>query len=268
MCASVVLIHLVGIHFMLDLFILNGAAFTAGMIDAVVGGGGLIQIPALFSLMPTTAPATLLGTSKLAGIWGTGAAAINFARRVKIEWATATPAAIAAFLLAFLGAYTVTRVPADFVRKLLPLVLILVAIYTLKKKDFGSVHAPMHEGWTEKAIAVLVGGGIGFYDGFFGPGTGSFLIFLFVRFFGFDFLGASAVAKVVNVACNLAALLWFGYSGHLLWKVGLVMAVCNVAGSLIGSRLAIRHGSGFVRKIFLTVVSLLVVKTAYDAFLK
>lgn len=253
---------------MIDYWILGAAALLAGVIDAVVGGGGLIQIPALFSVFPNGAPATLLGTSKLAGIWGTGAAAISFARRVRVEWNTAAPAAIAAFLLAFLGAYTVTRIPPDFIRKLLPFILIAVALYTLQKKDFGSVHAPLHGGAREKAMAVIVGGNIGFYDGFFGPGTGSFLVFLFVRFFGFDFLGASAVAKVVNVACNFAALLWFGYSGHLLWQIGLLMAVCNVAGSLIGTRLAIRHGSGFVRQIFLVVVSALIVKTGYDAFLK
>ena len=252
----------------MEYLILCVAAFGAGLIDAVVGGGGLIQVPALFAAMPTTAPAMLLGTNKLAGVWGTGAAAVNFARRVKVQWSTAVPAAMAAFALAFVGAYTVTRIPPDFLRKLLPFILVAVALYNLKKKDFGSVHAPAHAGWKEKTIAASVGGSIGFYDGFFGPGTGSFLVFLFVRFFGFDFLAASAVAKVVNVACNLAALLWFWYSGHLLWQIGLMMAICNVAGSLVGSRLAIRKGSGFVRKIFLLVVSALILKTGYDAFLK
>ena len=252
----------------MEYLILSIAAFAAGLIDAVVGGGGLIQLPALFSVLPNTAPAMLLGTSKLAGVWGTAAAAVNFSRRVKVAWSTAAPAAITAFALSFLGAYTVTRIPPDFLRKLLPFILIAVALYTLKKKDFGSIHAPMHAGGKEKAIAVCVGGSIGFYDGFFGPGTGSFLVFLFVRFFGFDFLAASAVAKVVNVACNLAALLWFWYSGHLLWQIGLAMAACNVAGSLVGSRLAIRNGSGFVRKIFLVVVSALILKTGYDAFRK
>jgi len=253
---------------MTDYLILGTAALMAGVIDAVVGGGGLIQTPALFSTLTNVVPATLLGTSKLAGVWGTGAAAINFSRQVRLQWSTAAPAAMAAFILAFLGAYTVTRIPPDFIRKLLPFILIAVALYTLKKKDFGSVHAPLHDGYKEKILAIGGGGCIGFYDGFFGRGTGSFLVFLFVRFFGFDFLGASAVAKVVNVACNLSALMWFGYSGHLLWQVGVVMAVCNVAGSLIGSRLAIRHGSGFVRKIFLFVVSALILKTSYDAFLK
>lgn len=252
---------------MTDYVILAAAAFLAGMIDAVVGGGGLIQIPALFSALPNTAPATLLGTSKFAGIWGTGAAAVGFAKRVKLQWSTAVPAASAAFALSFVGAYTVTHIPPDFIRKLLPFILLAVAAYTFKKKDFGSIHAPMHVGNREKVFAIMVGGGIGFYDGFFGPGTGSFLVFLFVRFFGFDFLGASAVAKVVNVACNLSALMWFGYSGHLLWQLGAVMAVCNVLGSLIGIRLALKHGTGFVRKLFLLVVSGLILKTGYDAFI-
>ncbi len=252
---------------MTDYVILAAAAFLAGMIDAVVGGGGLIQIPALFSALPNTAPATLLGTSKFAGIWGTGAAALGFARRVKLQWSTAVPSASAAFVLSFAGAFTVTHIPPDFIRKLLPFILLAVAVYTFRKKDFGSVHAPQHVGSREKVFAILVGGGIGFYDGFFGPGTGSFLVFLFVRFFGFDFLGASAVAKVVNVACNLSALLWFGYSGHLLWQLGAVMAVCNVLGSLIGIRLALKHGTGFVRKLFLLVVSGLILKTGYDAFI-
>lgn len=252
---------------MLDYVILAIAALLAGMIDAVVGGGGLIQLPALFSTLPNVAPATLLGTSKLAGVWGTGVAAAGYARRVRLEWSTAIPAAMAAFTLSFAGAYTVTHIPPDFVRKFLPFILVAVAAYTFKKKDFGSIHAPLHVGGKERAMAIAVGGCIGFYDGFFGPGTGSFLVFLFVRFFGFDFLGASAVAKVVNVACNTAALLWFGYSGHLIWQLGAVMAVCNVLGSLIGVRLAIRHGSGFVRQLFLVVVSVLILKTAYDAFI-
>lgn len=253
---------------MIDYWILGVAALFAGMIDAVVGGGGLIQIPALFSTLPTVAPATLLGTSKLAGVWGTTVAAVTFARRVKVRWTTATPAAVAAFACSFMGAFTVTRIPPDFLRQLLPFILIAVAIYTFKRKDFGSVHAPAHIGMRERLYAIAAGGAIGFYDGFFGPGTGSFLVFVFVRFFGFDFLGASAVAKVVNVACNVAALLWFGYSGNVLVQIGLMMAVCNIAGSMIGSRLALKHGSGFVRKIFLCVVSALILKTSYDAFLR
>jgi uncharacterized membrane protein YfcA len=253
---------------MIDFLLLGGAAFVAGLVDAVVGGGGLVQIPMLFSVFPKEMPATLFGTSKLAGVFGTSAAAVNYSRRVRVAWSAVVPAAITAFILAFAGAYTVTRVPADFVRSLLPFILLAVAVYTFRKKDFGSVHAPAHSGMTERLAAIATGAAIGFYDGFFGPGTGSFLMFMFVRFFGFDFLGASAAAKVVNVACNLSALLWFGYSGHLMWQLGLVMAACGVCGSLVGTRLALKHGSGFVRKLFLVVVTLLIVKTSYDAFIK
>lgn len=253
---------------MVDFWVLGVAAFGAGLVDAVVGGGGLIQLPTMFTVFPNMAPATLIGTNKLASIFGTSVAAVSYARRVAIAWSVATPAAMAALIFAFLGAYTVTHVSADFMRTALPVVLVLVAIYTFAKKDFGSVHAPIHSGTREQLLALVVGAAIGFYDGFFGPGTGSFLVFLFVRVFGFDFLGASAVAKVVNVACNFAGLLWFGYAGHLIWQLGLTMAVCQIAGSLIGSRLAMKHGSGFVRKLFLVVVSVLIVKTGYDAWLR
>ncbi|WP_374363429.1 TSUP family transporter [Pseudoduganella danionis] len=253
---------------MVDYLLLGVAAFSAGLVDAVVGGGGLIQLPTMFSVFPNMAPATLIGTNKLASIFGTSVAAVSYARRVAIAWSVAAPAAIAALLFAFLGAYTVTQVSAEFMRLLLPIVLVAVAVYTFARKDFGSVHAPVHSGAKEQTLALLVGSGIGFYDGFFGPGTGSFLVFLFVRIFGFDFLGASAVAKVVNVACNFAALIWFGYSGHLIWQLGLLMAICQIVGAFIGSRLAMKHGSGFVRQLFLIVVSLLILKTGYDAWLR
>ncbi|MFZ6645604.1 sulfite exporter TauE/SafE family protein [Undibacterium sp. TJN25] len=252
----------------MDFIVLGLAAFFAGFVDAVVGGGGLIQVPALFSAMPNVAPATLLGTNKLAGIWGTGAAAVNYVRAVRLRWDMVLPAALMAFLLAFAGAFAVTHIPPTYLRKSLPFILVAVAVYTFKKKDFGTTHTPLFHGNKETWMAMLVGGGIGFYDGFFGPGTGSFMMFLFVRFFGYDFLSASAVAKVLNVATNAAALLWFGYSNHVIWQVGFAMAVCGVLGSLTGSRLAIKHGSGFVRKMFLLVVVALILKTSYDAFLK
>lgn len=252
---------------MSEVAILLVAAFSAGFVDAAVGGGGLIQIPALFSLMPGFSPATLLGTNKLAGIFGTSAAAISYSRRIKFRWNAALPATLAAFVLAFAGAYSVTMIDSGLVRKALPFILTAVAVYTFKKKGFGQISAPRHEGNKERCLAMGTGGLIGFYDGFFGPGTGSFLIFSFVRIFGFDFLSASATAKVVNVACNLAALLWFWRSGHVLWQLGLSMALFNVLGSLLGSRLSIARGSEFVRKLFLIVVCVLVLKTGYDAIM-
>ncbi|MDY7577246.1 TSUP family transporter [Herbaspirillum sp. RTI4] len=253
---------------MLDYFILCIAAFVAGLIDAVVGGGGLVLVPTLFSVFPNTAPATLLGTNKVASIMGTTASAVNYARTVRIRWSTAAPAAIAALLLSFLGAFTVTHIPTGLIRQSLPFVLVAVGAYTFMKKDFGQHHVPLLSGSKEKWMAVLVGAWAGFYDGVFGPGTGSFLVFAFVRLFGFDFLRASAVSKVVNIATNLAALTWLGYTGHVIWQLGILMAAFNIAGSLFGTKLAIRHGSGFVRRLFLVVISALVLKTGYDAFFR
>jgi uncharacterized membrane protein YfcA len=187
-------------------------------------------------------------------------------RQVRIEWGAALPAALAAFLFAFLGAVSVTRISPDFLRKLLPILLVLVAIHAFRSKSFGVSHQPRYRGGRERFAAVLLGAGVGFYDGFFGPGTGSFLMFLFIRFFGFDFFGASAAAKVVNVACNLAALSWFGWSGNVLWQLGMAMAVCNVAGAWVGSRLAVRHGAGLIRRVFLGAVLVLIAKAGHDAF--
>lgn len=242
------------------------AAFFAGFVDAVVGGGGLIQLPVLFSTFPGIPAATLFGTNKLAGFCGTSFSALSFSKRIPIMWSTVVPAAIAAFILAFGGAFAVTHVPTDLIRKILPFVLILIAFHTIREKELGAVHVPLHSGAKESLMATSMGGCIGFYDGFFGPGTGSFLIFLFVKFFGFDFLSASAAAKVVNAACNFAALTWFAYSGHVLWEVGLGMALLNIAGSALGARMAMRHGTAFIRKIFLLVVVALIVKTGMDAF--
>lgn len=248
------------------LFALVFAAFIAGAIDAVVGGGGLIQIPALFAAYPGAAPATLFGTNKFASVFGTANATWRYARQVNMPWRTILPAAIAAFLLSYAGAAAVAWLPKDAVRPLILVLLIGAAAYTLVRKDFGQVHQPAHGGHRELLYAVLLGGVIGFYDGFFGPGTGSFLIFLFVRFFGFDFLHASAGAKVVNVATNLAALAYFLPNGYIMLLLAVCMAVANVAGSVAGTWLALRHGSGFVRKVFLLVVGVLIVKFAWDTF--
>lgn len=242
------------------------AAFAAGFIDSVVGGGGLIQIPALFTALPQQTPATLFGTNKFASVFGTANAAWRYARRVEMPWRTTLPAAAAAFASSYLGAMAVAWLPREMLRPLILVLLVGAAIYTFMKKDFGAVHGPTHSGHRELAYAIALGGVIGFYDGFFGPGTGSFLIFLFIRFFGFDFLHASAAAKVVNVATNLAALAYFAPNGHLLWQIALAMAVCNIGGSVAGTHLALKHGSGFVRQVFLFVVSLLIAKFAWDTF--
>jgi hypothetical protein len=240
------------------------AAFLAGLVDAVVGGGGLIQIPALFAVHPGEAPATLFGTNKCSSVVGTANAAWRYARHVVMPWRTILPAAGAAFVFSYAGAAAVAWLPKDAVRPLILILLVFAAAYTLKKKEFGLLHAPSQSGHRELAYATLLGGIIGFYDGFFGPGTGSFLIFLFVRFFGFDFLHASAGSKVVNVATNLAAIAYFLPNGYVLALLAAAMAVANVGGSLAGTWLALRHGSGFVRHVFLFVVGVLIVRFAWD----
>lgn len=246
------------------LFFLILTALLAGGVDAVVGGGGLIQIPALFVAYPAEPPATLFGTNKCASIVGTANATWRYARQVRMPWRTILPAALAAFAFSYLGAAAVAWLPKDAVRPLILLLLIVAAVYTLQRKDFGQRHRPAHGGHRELLYASLLGGLIGFYDGFFGPGTGSFLIFLFVRFFGFDFLHASASAKVVNVATNLAALIYFVPNGYVLPGLAIVMALANVSGSMLGTWLALKHGSGFVRRVFLLVVGALIVKFAWD----
>lgn len=240
------------------------AAFLAGGIDAVVGGGGLIQIPALFAVHPGEQAATLFGTNKCASVVGTANATWRYVRRVRMPWRTILPAAFAALIFSYVGAAAVAWLPRDVMRPLILVMLVVAAVYTLNRKDFGLVHRPAYGGHRELLFALLLGGVIGFYDGFFGPGTGSFLIFLFVRFFGFDFLHASASAKVVNVATNLAALAYFLPNGYVLPLVAALMAVANVGGSLAGTWLALRYGSGLIRRIFLLVVGVLIVRFAWD----
>jgi uncharacterized protein len=249
-----------------DLVVLALAAGFGGFVDAIVGGGGLILVPALFSVYPNVAPATLFGTNKGAAVWGTAFATAQFARRVKHAWGALLPATLAASAGSLAGAWGVTMVSAQGLRKMLPVVLFGVLVYTLARKEMGRHHAPRFSGRAEVLVASAVALAIGFYDGFFGPGTGSFLVFLFVRLLGYDFLHASASAKVLNTATNLAALALFGWTGHVWWHIAAVMAVANVAGSLAGTRLALRHGAGFVRGVFVVVVAALICKTAFDAF--
>ena len=248
------------------LFVLAGAALFAGFIDSVVGGGGLIQIPALFSVLPKEIPATLFGTNKIASVFGTANAAWRYTLRVRLPWRTTLPAALAAFVFSYLGAMAVSWLPRELLRPLILFLLVGAAAYTFWRKDFGSLHRPQLAGRMELIMALLVGSVIGFYDGFFGPGTGSFLIFLFIRFFGFDFLHASAASKIVNAATNLAAISYFVPNGYYLPLAAVLMASFNVLGSVIGTHLALRYGSGFVRKVFLAVVCALIVKFAWDTF--
>jgi uncharacterized membrane protein YfcA len=244
---------------------LLGAAFMAGGIDAIVGGGGLIQLPALFSALPTTAPSTLLGTSKLAGFAGTASATWRYAHAVRIPWRRLAPVAAIAFAGALAGAFTVTHVAAAAFRPLVPVLLTIVLLYTLMQRDLGATHAPRNLDRRDALLGAAMVAAISFYDGFFGPGTGSFLMLLFIRHYGFDFLNAAAAARVLNAATNVAALAWFGSRGHVLWPTGLAMAAANVGGALLGTRLALTRGTRFVRGVFIAVVATLIARTAWVA---
>ncbi len=249
-----------------DLVLLLAAALFAGFVDAVAGGGGLIQVPTLMMALPAESPATVFGTNKLASIFGTGNAALRYARRIALPWGVALPAAAAALLFAFIGAAAVAWLPKAVVRPLVLGLMVLVLVYTVVKPGFGVLAGSRLPPGPERRRALLVGAVLGFYDGFFGPGAGSFLIFAFVRFFRLDFLHASSAAKVVNFSTNAAALAYFVPSGHVLWVTGLAMAAFNIGGALLGARLALRHGSGFVRWVFVVVASVLIARLGYDTF--
>jgi uncharacterized membrane protein YfcA len=250
----------------MDFLFVTLASLLAGFVDSIVGGGGLILVPALFATYPGAHAATLLGTNKSASIWGTAFASWRFGRRVAMRWDALVPAMALSFAGAFAGAWVVTLISPQYIRKLLPLILVAVLVYTLVKKELGRTHAPRFSGRQEMLWAGLIGAGVGFYDGFFGPGTGSFFVFLLVRGLGYDFLHASAGAKLLNMTSNLAALILFTLKGFVWWHFALTLALANVLGSLIGTWLALKHGAVFVRWAFIAVVSVLILKTGMDAF--
>jgi len=236
------------------------AAFIAGLVDSVVGGGGLIQLPALLVAFPTAPIALLFGTNKFASVFGTFVASVRFCRAQPIPLGTVLPAAVAAFVFSFLGARSVSLLDPALLRPLVVIALVVVLLYTLFKPSAGDIHAPKLSSSAQRIVAVCIGGVLGFYDGFFGPGTGSFILFAFVALLGFDFVRASGSAKVLNVATNVAALAFFIPNGYVRYELAVFMAAANVAGSLVGVRLALRNGTRFVRVLFIVVVVALLAK--------
>jgi uncharacterized protein len=242
------------------------AALIAGFIDSSVGGGGMVIVPTLMSALPNALPATILGTNKISGFGGTSTAAIQYIKRIPIKWGLVIPAAIASFTAAVLGAYFVSAIPVVIFKKALPIVLLVLLIYTILNKSLGlkvSKKDAVSVWW-----GVLCCGLIGFYDGVFGPGAGSFFVLFWVRVYGFDFMQASAYSKIVNVACNAGALVWFLPSVPVFIEMGLLMMLCNITGAYIGAKTTMRLGNGFVRQLLIVVVALLICRTAYDAYFK
>lgn len=243
-------------------------AFMAGFIDSVVGGGGLIQFPALLVFLPGTAIPTVMGTNKFAAFSGTALATSRYLKETEVPWKSVLPAVVTALIFSFLGARIISSFPKEYIKVLVLILLSAVAVYTFFRKEFGLTHSPKLSTVQTAVYSLLTGAVLGFYDGFFGPGTGSFLIVIFISVFGFNFLIASASAKIVNCATNLAALGYFLYSGQILYAIAIPVAICNMVGSFIGSKLAIKKGSGFVRVLFLIVVSLMIGKFGWDLWVR
>ena len=244
------------------------AAFLAGFVDAIVGGGGLIQTPVAMILLPNLAVATVIGSLKIPSFSGTLLAARQYLKKVEMNWVLLSIMAVGAFAAAFLGSTLLTKVHNDFMKPLLLGVLTLIAIYTFIKKDFGAHQAKEHSPRTQIFLAIIISVGIGFYDGFIGPGTGSFFVLAFVTVLGFDFLHASANAKMVNLATNFGSICLFILKGKIIWAIAIPMAICNAIGGFIGAKLAIKKGNGFIRIFFLIVVIGTLIRFGYDVFFK
>lgn len=251
-----------------ELALLCLAAFAAGFIDAIVGGGGLLQTPATLLILPQYPIATLLGTVKIPSLAGTAVAAVKYAKQVKFNLAVLAACTFTAFLASLTGAYLVSRINNQHIKPIILVVLIAVALYTYFNKQFGVQQQRNQTLARQVLLAAVFGLVIGFYDGLIGPGTGSFLILVFIGALGFDFIGASAHAKIVNVGTNLAALLYFSSTGHVLFQYAIPMAVFNILGSFLGAKLALLKGNKFVRIFFLIVVFGTILRFAYDVFWK
>ncbi|MBM5574320.1 TSUP family transporter [Deefgea sp. CFH1-16] len=248
------------------LFLLVPMAFIAGLIDAAVGGGGLILLPSLLTALPKELPAALLGSNKFTAVWGTASAAFSYVRRIRIPWKVILPAAATAFIGSLAGARITHYLPADIIRPLVIVLLAIMLIYTWRKPNFGEEDAGRILTRRDLILGMVMGAAIGFYDGLLGPGTGSFLMFLFVRFFHFDFLRASASAKIVNLATNIAALLFFIPAKLVLFSYAIPMAIANIAGAQVGSYLAFRGGNAWIRRLFLILAVSLLAKLIWQQY--
>jgi uncharacterized protein len=246
------------------LLLMGLAAICAGWVDAVVGGGGLIQLPALLLGFPQAAPVQILATNKLGSICGTSVSAVTYYRRVKPDLRTAIPLALLAFGGSLIGALLTSHISRAAFNPIILVVLIGVGSYTLFKPGIGHVTDLRFSGHRHVLAATAVGFLIGMYDGALGPGTGSFLVFALVGLLGYAFLEASAKAKIANFATNLAALVIFIPAGAVMWKVGLLMGLGNLAGGYVGARTAVARGAGFVRVIFVILVGAFIVKIGLD----
>ncbi|MBP8066747.1 MAG: TSUP family transporter [Flavobacterium sp.] len=248
------------------LFFLCLAAFFAGFVDAIVGGGGLIQTPVALILLPNYSVASIIGSLKIPAFSGTSFAAFQYLKKIQMNWRLLSIMSVVAFASAFAGSTVLTHVSNDFMKPLLLIVLTVLAVYTFMKKNFGQHQEKLMTMKQQLWYAVIISITVGFYDGFIGPGTGSFFVVAFVSVLGLDFLHASANAKMVNLATNFGSICLFLLKGKIIWAMALPMAVCNALGGFLGAKLAIQKGNGFIRVFFLIVVIGTLLRFAYDVF--
>lgn len=249
-----------------QILILCIVAFAAGFVDAIVGGGGLLQTPASIIMLSPQPVVNAIATVKIPSFSGTLFAALQYLKKVKLNWNLTVIMCTIAFFASFAGSELLTVVSNEFMKPVLLIVLTAVAIYTYTKKDFGQHEVKNHSYKREIIYAVSISLLIGFYDGFIGPGAGSFLILAFISLMGYDFLHASAQAKLVNLATNLGSIVLFSIKGKIIWAVALPMAVCNALGGILGARMAIAKGNKFIRIFFLVIVILTLTRFAWDIF--
>ena len=251
---------------LITLLILAVLAFMAGFIDAIVGGGGLIQLPALLVTLPNASLPTLFGTNKIAALSGTSIAAFQYAKRIRFNVKLLLAISVASFIASYFGAKIVSIINPTTLKPIILIILIVIAIYTFLKKDLGKVVTKQLSLSRQMIFGAAIGLIIGFYDGFFGPGTGSFFVLAFVLVLGFEFVQASAYAKIVNCMTNISALIVFIRQGNYILGIAVLMAVFNITGSIIGSKMALKKGNSFIRIFFLIIVSMMILRYGYDVF--
>jgi uncharacterized membrane protein YfcA len=251
-----------------NLILLGVAMFASGFIDAIAGGGGLIQTPAMLLSFPDRNPVEVVATSKTAAFFGTTTAAIQYRKFIKTDPKLLIAMVIPAFIGAAFGALFASRISAESFKSSIFFMMIAIFIYTLFKPDLGKVNVEKHSPKKMMVIGSIAACLIGFYDGLIGPGTGTMLMIALVAIMGFAFVGASAIAKVVNATTNLASIIVIGFSLGIMWKLGLVLAVANLAGGYMGSHMAIKKGSSFIRIFYLIVTALLILRLGYSLYIE
>lgn len=249
----------------LSLWLLTAlAGFAAGLIDSIVGGGGLVLTPAMLNLHPGLHILQAIATQRTSSIFGTSVAAWNYLRRIRIERRVLLPACAAALIASALGVQLAKRIDGEVLKWTVLAVCVLLALYTALRKDLGLHEDRRFPPEREALVAAGVGGAMGFYNGLIGPGTGTLMVFAFVSVLGLDFLKSSAVSKAANVAADISSWTVLMLGGFVLWALALPLVLGNMLGSWIGSHLAIRRGQRFVRVVFLVVVLALIARQAWQ----